>query len=751
MKFNYKQEPGKKLNNRFKCPTDEPLVSIITPFYNAGEFFEQTYNSVMNQTFPWFEWIIVNDGSTSNLDLEILEEFSKRDERISVYNIRNGGAAGARNYGVSKSKSDLIMFLDADDLIDERYIEYLFISLKRNPDATWAYSDSVGFLKQEYLWKKQFSSDQMKKENILPYASIIKKHVFTEDKLYNDESKNMWEDYQLWLKMLEKRYYPVHIDQNLFWYRRHDGGELAKIDRNSELKKELQKKIGKMAKNVPSGIEAITFGGKRNVEFLKPEPWGWERKLPFAEKKIRILMMIPHMECGGADKFNIDVIKNVDKTKYEIGIITTVPAESEWRQEFQKYTDDIFELPSFLDMNDWAGFIHYYIKSRDVKIIWNISSYYGYYALPWLKVEFPEVAIIDCVHAEGKYWRAGGYPRVSATLDSIIERTYVTNDYTKNILVEKYGKSEENVKVIYTGIDENEFDIDTVDSSDILSLHGISENRPIVLFLCRMAAEKRPFMMLEIAKEVKKTINNICFLAVGGGPQIEELKAKSKQLNLEGTVYFTDRINDSKPYYKASDIFLLTSIKEGLSITTIEAMSMKLPVVSADVGSQYELVNDETGKLIRCYQDEEKDFDSRTFVQEEINQYCEAICGMLSDKAKLSIMGERCREKILNGFTLNTLVETLENDFENDLYIENVKRRKQISYESKRFMKIWMEIISMYIEYENVQLYYNGSNKIRQRIINAFKTKYGIISLFKMVYSERKNPKIKLYLKSFFR
>jgi len=746
MEFDYSLEPGKELKRRYKTPGEEPLVSIITPYFNAGKYFEQTFNSVMNQTFPWYEWIIVNDGSTNEADVRFLEKFKEMDKRIRIYHKENGGAAGARNYGIQRSKTDVIIFLDADDLIDERYIEYVYFALLRNPDAKWAYSDSLGFQGQEYLWCREFSSEEMKKENILSYIAAIRKEVFTEDKLYSDESKNMWEDYQLWLKMLAKGYRPVHVEQVLFWYRRLESGELAKIEQNPKLKRELQKRINELAKEVPDGIRAITFRGNRIKEFEKPGKWKWERKLPFEEEKTRILMLIPHMECGGADKFNLDILKNINREKYEIGVITTVPAENEWRQEFTKYADDVFELPSFLDMGDWSGFIHYYIYSRDVKILWNISSYFGYYALPWLRTEFPELAIIDCVHAEGKYWRAGGYPRVSAALDSILEKTFVTNDYTRNILVEKYGKKREKTQVIYTGADETEFDPDSIDGSVIKMEYGISENRPVVLYLCRMAPEKRPFLMLEIAKEVKKSITDICFLAVGDGPQLDEMKKKAAKEKLQDTVYFTGRVDDAKPYYKVGDLFLLCSIKEGLSITTIEAMLMETPVVSADVGSQYELVTNETGRLIACRQDEEKDFDSRSFDREEILEYSTAICELLGDRAQLAKMGKACREKALNGFTLKVLMETLDREFTLLLNKESVEKRKINAFSMMINQDIFRELIAIYNEYESIQVDYRGAYKFMQYFIDVITFRRNPISIIKEV-NKKKSPIVKRLIK----
>ena len=77
-----------------------PLMSVITPYYNAGKYFEQTFNCVMNQTFPWFEWIIVDDGSSEESSIDILKKFTGTDSRIKVIRQENGGQSVARNAGI---------------------------------------------------------------------------------------------------------------------------------------------------------------------------------------------------------------------------------------------------------------------------------------------------------------------------------------------------------------------------------------------------------------------------------------------------------------------------------------------------------------------------------------------------------------------------------------------------------------------------------------------------------------------------
>ena len=64
MNFDFSQQPGRFRWNRNPVKTARPLVSIITPFYNSGKHFLQTSYTVLDQTFPFFEWIIVDDGSS---------------------------------------------------------------------------------------------------------------------------------------------------------------------------------------------------------------------------------------------------------------------------------------------------------------------------------------------------------------------------------------------------------------------------------------------------------------------------------------------------------------------------------------------------------------------------------------------------------------------------------------------------------------------------------------------------------------
>lgn len=90
------------------------LVSIVVPVYNVEKFIEECLNSVLAQTYQSYEIVLVNDGSTDN-SLEICCKFQKQDSRVKVFSKVNGGLSSARNYGITKSTGEYIIFLDPDD------------------------------------------------------------------------------------------------------------------------------------------------------------------------------------------------------------------------------------------------------------------------------------------------------------------------------------------------------------------------------------------------------------------------------------------------------------------------------------------------------------------------------------------------------------------------------------------------------------------------------------------------------------
>ena len=98
------------------------LVSIVIPVYNAEKWLGYCLNSVMAQTYPWFEAILVNDGS-SDTSLQICEAYAAIDARFHAISVENGGVSRARNLGIANTKGKYLTFLDSDDAMTADALE----------------------------------------------------------------------------------------------------------------------------------------------------------------------------------------------------------------------------------------------------------------------------------------------------------------------------------------------------------------------------------------------------------------------------------------------------------------------------------------------------------------------------------------------------------------------------------------------------------------------------------------------------
>lgn len=109
-------------NNSYQVLSSNILISIIVPIYNGEKYIDDCVSSIIKQTYTNIEIIMVNDASTDDTYMKLLE-YKSRDERIKVINLDvNSGVSYARNIGVMASKGDWICFIDVDDYIKPYYV-----------------------------------------------------------------------------------------------------------------------------------------------------------------------------------------------------------------------------------------------------------------------------------------------------------------------------------------------------------------------------------------------------------------------------------------------------------------------------------------------------------------------------------------------------------------------------------------------------------------------------------------------------
>ena len=203
-------------------------VSVIITCYNLGTYIKDAVSSVQKQTYTDYEIIVVDDGSTDAKTTRILRGLERGN--VKIYRIKNRKLPGARNYGIKKAKGDYIVCLDADDKLANHYIEKTATILDKDEKkelgfvTTWIQE----FGGRSSIWKtSEFNVPELLVQNVIQVASMFRKDVWTETGGYNENLNNGYEDWDFWLRIVEKGYKWVCIPEPLFYYRIRKGSMLS--------------------------------------------------------------------------------------------------------------------------------------------------------------------------------------------------------------------------------------------------------------------------------------------------------------------------------------------------------------------------------------------------------------------------------------------------------------------------------------------------------------------------------------------
>ncbi len=206
----------------------EALITVIVPVYKTERYLDQCVQSIVNQTYPNLEIILVDDGSPDGCP-QICDDWAAKDQRIRVIHKANGGSAQARNRGIAAATGEYISFIDSDDYISPLFFERLYHALDEiNGDIAeceyTTFFEASPFTETESedsCTPQTFDSKSMMKEHIegnsfqqivwnkLYRAAVVQ--PFTEGKLIDDE---FWT-----YRILARSNAAVRIPLALYYYR----------------------------------------------------------------------------------------------------------------------------------------------------------------------------------------------------------------------------------------------------------------------------------------------------------------------------------------------------------------------------------------------------------------------------------------------------------------------------------------------------------------------------------------------------
>jgi len=214
-----------------------------------------------------------------------------------------------------------------------------------------------------------------------------------------------------------------------------------------------------------------------------------------------------------------------------------------------------------------------------------------------------------------------------------------------------YGIKKEDIITLHNGINLDKWHLDS--GSPVLKKElGLNSNELLVGTVARIDPQKDLETFLKVAKRVVACVENARFVIVGDGKdkELSDLKKNINDLGLYKVVYLTGHRNDIYNVYASFDLFLMTSIMEGLPNTVLEAMSMETPVVSTAVSGVPEvIVDNQTGYLCDIGDDK---------------ALAERVITILTDNKLRDQFGRESRKHIVENFSFKDRVQKLEDAYE---------------------------------------------------------------------------------------
>lgn len=209
----------------------EPVFTVVVPTYNQDQYLGPALDTLINQSFPLWEAVVVNDGSTDSTPA-VMEKYSQKDDRIRCFHKENGGVATALNEGIKNAKGKWICWLSSDDLFEHDKLETHFKAIIDFPEIKFFHTHWYLFLEETKqkisppLWLSipptEFQVTRFFWANYIHGNAIaVHRTVFDEVGLFN-ESLRQGQDFDMWLR-ISSRFVSFYIDKRTCVTRIHRG------------------------------------------------------------------------------------------------------------------------------------------------------------------------------------------------------------------------------------------------------------------------------------------------------------------------------------------------------------------------------------------------------------------------------------------------------------------------------------------------------------------------------------------------
>ncbi|MGD8307485.1 MAG: glycosyltransferase family 4 protein [Ignavibacteria bacterium] len=325
--------------------------------------------------------------------------------------------------------------------------------------------------------------------------------------------------------------------------------------------------------------------------------------------KIRLAHIVTNFALGGAQDYIITILKNLDPNKYELYVFGKMDGERlvEFNKlNFVNYSDVPSLSRDIFPLKDIVAIIQVFklCKKFNIDIIHTHSSKAGVVGRIGARIAGVK-GILHTIHGFSFHdfmtkKRKFIFILLERFMSFFTDALLLVSNKEKEIAINLKLRPRKFIKTIYNGVDFLPFN-NNINRNELRNSVGFQTSDFIIGFSGRFSQQKALHILIEAFSKINLELPSSRLLLVGDGILKDKLIQQAAQLNVSDKILMTGFQSNVVPYYKIMDVFVMTSLWEGLSRSLVEAMYAKLPVIATNVGGTSDAVRtDETGWLIEA-------------------------------------------------------------------------------------------------------------------------------------------------------
>jgi glycosyltransferase involved in cell wall biosynthesis len=362
---------------------------------------------------------------------------------------------------------------------------------------------------------------------------------------------------------------------------------------------------------------------------------------------VKVLHIIKSLGRGGAEMLLPETLKLHNRQQFEFHYIYFLPWKDQMVNEIVTAGGKVTCLAASdnIKLMLKVGQVVHYVREHKIEII--------HAHLPWAGVvarlagRVAGVPVIYTEHNKQERYHFATRWMNLLTMNWLTSVVAVSQDVENSIKKFKPGLKS-SLHVILNGVNIDHFAPGKFDAKTVKASLDIPQSSPVIGTIAVFRFQKRLDLWIEIASKILQQFPDTHFVIVGDGPLKEMLLEKQKQSGIAERIHFTGLQTEVRPYLAAFDLYMMTSIFEGLPIALLEAMASGCAVISTDAGGIKEVIREKNEGLL-CSVDE-----PLRLVE---------FARLLAEEGKRKSIALAGRKRIEESFSMNAMVKALEQTY----------------------------------------------------------------------------------------